>query len=101
MQATGFRTYDLAVTFYHASIKLRLPAHLKNQFDRAASSIVLNLAEGNAKPTAADRRCFYRRSLGSLREIQAILALQPNEHLYGLADRLGGHLYKLCRSLEP
>ena len=36
---------------------------LKDQFKRAASSIVLNLAEGSAKPTAKDRKKFYYISL--------------------------------------
>ena len=68
-----FKTYQLAINFYHNSNKLSLREPLRNQFHRASLSIVLNLAEGSAKPTAKDRRKFYRISLGSLREAQAIL----------------------------
>ncbi|MBI3534569.1 MAG: four helix bundle protein [Deltaproteobacteria bacterium] len=38
-------------------------------------SIPLNLAEGSAKPTSPDRRKFYFIALGSLREVQTLLAL--------------------------
>ena len=68
-----FKTYQLAVQFYRNSNKLYLKEPLRNQFHRASLSIILNLALAKAKPTAKDRRKFYYISLGSLREIQAIL----------------------------
>ncbi len=92
----NFRTYDLAVQFYKSAQSLSLKDPLKNQFDRASLSIVLNLAEGSAKPTAKDRRKFYRISLGSLREVQAILEITENKNLEAMASNLGAHLYKLC-----
>ena len=58
-----FKTYQLALKFYRNSQKLHLCSPLKDQFKRAASSIVLNLAEGSAKPTARDRKKFYYISL--------------------------------------
>ena len=60
-----FKTYQLAINFYRNSRNLKLREPLKNQFHRASLSIVLNLAEGSAKPTAKERRKFYRISLGS------------------------------------
>ena len=67
MTMQKFKTYQLALNFYRNSQKLHLYSPLKDQFKRAASSIVLNLAEGSAKPTAKDRKKFYYISLGSLR----------------------------------
>ena len=63
MTMQKFKTYKLALKFYHDSQKLSLCSPLKDQFKRAASSIVLNLAEGSAKPTAKDRKKFYYISL--------------------------------------
>ena len=40
-----FRTYQHAVSFYRATRQLKLPGHLKDQLERAAASVVLNLAE--------------------------------------------------------
>ncbi len=93
-----FRTYQLAVTFYKSSQKLKLPRHLKDQMDRASSSVCLNLAEGSGKRTLKDKRKFYSISLGSLRECQSILDLSNNidPQLIELADYIGACLYKLC-----
>ena len=63
-----FRTYQLSVLFYKSAQQLRLPRHLKDQMNRASSSICLNLAEGSGKKTAKDKIKFYSISLGSLRE---------------------------------
>ena len=94
----NFKTYQLAIKFYHTAEKLIMPSHLKEQFRRASASIVLNLAEGGAKPTVKDKRKFYFISLGSLRECQAILALcfVTDKNIMALSDHLGASLYKLC-----
>ncbi len=92
------KTYQLAIKFYKNSRSLYLKEPLENQFKRAILSIVLNLAEGSAKPTAKDRRKFYRISLGSLREVQAILNIVNHKNLIEEADRLGRYLYKLCKN---
>ena len=94
-----FRTYQLAVQLYRVSKPLSLPHHLKDQLQRAASSVVLNLAEGSAKPTPKDRLRFYSIAFGSLREIQAVIDLEGDrlEPIAQLADKLAAHLYKLCR----
>ena len=92
------KTYQLSVSFYNKAKYIKLKEPLKNQFQRAALSIVLNLAEGNAKPTSKDRRRYYRISLGSLREVQAILDIIDHKRLMSEADVLGGYLYKLCKN---
>ena len=93
-----FKTYQLAIQFYHNSNKLHLREPLRNQFHRASLSVVLNLAEGSAKSTSKDRRRFYRISLGSLREVQAILDIVGHIKLIKEADKLGAYLYKLCQN---
>ena len=98
MTMQKFKTYQLAIQFYHNSKTLSLQEPLRNQFHRASLSIVLNLAEGSAKPTTKDRRKFYRIGLGSLREIQAILDILGHMELIKEADKLGACLYKLCQN---
>jgi four helix bundle protein len=48
-------------------------AHLKDQFDRAATSIVLNVAEGAGEFSPADKRRFYRMARRSGTESAAIV----------------------------
>ncbi|MCC7441736.1 MAG: four helix bundle protein [Bdellovibrionales bacterium] len=95
----GFRTYDLALVFYRECRQVRLPHHLKDQLLRAASSICLNLGEGSAKASAKDRLRFYSIALASCREVQSVIALEPEALGTAVvtADKLGAHLYKLCR----
>jgi four helix bundle protein len=100
MALMNFRSYQLSVQFYKECLKLRLPAHLKDQMLRASSSICLNLAEGSAKGTYKDRVRFYRIALGSQRECAAILDLiseRPATALQ-LCDQVGAHVYKLVQS---
>ena len=96
----SFRTYQLAKTFYQECQELKLTGVKRDQFERALLSIPLNLAEGSAKPGAKERRKYYYASLGSLREVQAILELiQANKQIQ-TADSLGAHLYKLCKNTK-
>ena len=92
----NFRTYNLAISFYKQSKNIKLSGPMRDQFQRAVLSIPLNLAEGSAKPTAKDRRKFYRIALGSLREIQCILNLVEENRLLKQSDTLAAHLYRLC-----
>ncbi|MBL6989154.1 MAG: four helix bundle protein [Bacteriovoracaceae bacterium] len=92
-----FRTYQMAIMFYKGVQKLRLPRHLRDQMDRASSSVVLNLAEGSGKRTPKDQRRFYSISLGSLRECEAVMDLvEVDSELRQLADHIGACLYRLC-----
>ena len=98
MTMQKFKTYQLAKQFYHKSKNLKLREPMRNQFHRASLSIILNLAEGSAKPTAKERRKFYRISLGSLREVQAILDITGHQSFIKETDKLGAYLYKLCQN---
>ena len=93
-----FKTYQLAIQFYHKSNSLNLKGPVKNQFQRVILSIVLNLAEGSAKSSAKERKKFYEITLGSLREVQAILTLVNPQNLIKEADKIGAYLYKLCQN---
>src|ERR1700752_1754592 len=48
-------------------------AAAKDQLDRAARSIVLNIAEGNGKFYPSDRACFFNTARGSAVESAASL----------------------------
>ena len=94
----GFRSYELAVSVYRQVKTIKLPGHLRDQLLRAASSVVLNLSEGSAKPTWPDKARFYAIAFGSLREVQAVLDLADNDVAEELADEidhLSACLYKL------
>jgi len=96
----NFKTYHLAIEFYRLAATIKLPGHLKNQFDRASASISLNLAEGSGRFSRKDQKRFYHISFGSLRECQAILDLaeEGSKELMELTDKLAAHLYCLIRS---
>jgi len=82
---------------------LELPRHLRDQLQRAASSIVLNLAEGSGRVSSKEQKRFYDIAFGSLRESQAILDLienSPTQEAAKAADKLAAHLYKLLKYLE-
>ena len=93
----NFRTYALALDFYRDCKPLKVSSILRSQLLRAASSIVLNLAEGSAKPTAKERARFYSIAFASFRECQAILSLESHRELLLKHDLLGACLYKLAR----
>ena len=83
----------MAVELYEECERLKIPNYLKTQLLRASSSVVLNLAEGSTKSSVKDRRKFYSYSLGSLREVQAILYLKKITYLADKLDHLGACLY--------
>jgi len=95
----NFRTFDLAVEFYHLMDELKLSRHEQEQCQRAALSIVLNLAEGRGRPTVKDQVRFFYIALGSVRECQALLIindLQTSRYWFSL-DKLAASLYKLIK----
>jgi four helix bundle protein len=91
----SFRTYQLAKEFYKDCVNIKADTYLKDQLLRAALSVVNNLAEGSAKPTAKDRRRIYAISLGSYRECEAMLDLLELQETIEKHDKLGASLYKL------
>mgnify|MGYP003502239429 CR=1 FL=1 len=92
----NFRTYNLALASYKKAKSLSLKGALRDQFERASLSVVLNLNEGSAKFSRKDRKKFYNIALGSFRECQSILEIIENKTLLEEADVLGAHLYMLA-----
>ena len=88
--------------FYRLTRSLKLSAGLKDQLNRAASSIALNLAEGRAKSTLPDQLKFFNIAFGSLRESQAILILSSLEgtEAWQTLDRLAAQLYCLTKNAK-
>jgi len=98
-----FRTLELAIEFHKSLEKLPLTGHLKDQLFRAATSIPLNLSEGNARYTSRDKKRFYQTAYSSLQECKTIFRLIPerNMEVERLADHLGACLYKLVKAKNP
>ena len=91
----------MAKTQYFEAQKLKLPRYLKDQLNRASLSVCLNLSEGSGKSSQKERRRFYEIALASHREAQTILELtQQNPNLEQSAEKLGGMLFCLVRSLS-
>jgi len=97
----NFRTYHLAKELYQLCQRIPCKAPVKDQLRRASLSVILNLAEGSAKPTIKERRRFYSISFASLRETQVILDLLEQNEVLALADHVGACLYKLSRPTAP
>ncbi|MAZ47279.1 MAG: hypothetical protein CME65_01870 [Halobacteriovoraceae bacterium] len=93
-----FRTYELAKEFYLDCKKIKLNGAMKNQFERASLSIVLNLSEGSAKPTRKDRARFYFIAYGSLKETRTLLDLSGSHELDSKADKLGAYIWRLAHN---
>ena len=73
-----FDVYRLALQFLDISNQVieKLPrgrAYLADQLQRAASSIVLNIAEGAGKYAPADKAAFYGRARASAGESSAVI----------------------------
>jgi four helix bundle protein len=75
--------------------------YLSDQLKRAASSITLNIAEGNAKESHPERRRFFRIARASTAEVGACLDLMRS---FGLtspieADALKSRLEGISKML--
>ncbi len=106
--------YQLALDFlvFADEIVEQLPrgrGHLADQLFRAATSIVLNIAEGAGKFSKPDKRRYYLSSTGSATECAAILdvclrlrLLAPDRHTDGkkVLERIASMLIKLSKNLE-
>ncbi len=68
---------SLAFVAWLEPVLLKLPKTMaaRDQLDRASTSIVLNLAEGNGRFTSADRCRFFDIARGSALECSAALDL--------------------------
>ena len=98
----NFRTYDVAVEYYKLCMGLGLKGDARDQLNRAARSIALNLAEGRARATSKDQRKYFNIAMGSLRESQAVLDLESlKDSVAGqCADKLGAHLYQRIQNAQ-
>lgn len=96
----NFRTLDLAVEFYQLVTELHLKGNLRDQIERAASSISLNLSEGNAKRTDKEKKRYYHTAYASCQECKTILKIAKldESEVSDQADKLGAYLYKLLKS---
>jgi len=65
--------------------------YLSDQLRRAVASIVLNIAEGNAKFSQADRRRFFRIARASTAEVGACLDLMRS---FGLTSPIEASTFK-------
>ena len=93
---SNFKAYQLALSLYKKARGQKLPYFLKDQLERAASSVVLNLAEGSARTSEKERKRFYVIAFASLREVQALIDMEDSlAHLNKVADQLGANLYRL------
>jgi four helix bundle protein len=96
----AFRTLDLSVEFYEMSEKADIKGNLRDQLLRAASSMSLNLSEGNAKRTVAEKKRFYQMAYASTQECKTIfkLAKVADENILDNADKLGAWIFNLLKS---
>lgn len=93
----NFRSYQLAKEIYRQSKGLRLRGEMRDQFERAMLSVVLNLAEGSGKTSPRERARFYAIALGSLREVQAVFDLAGEVAFFDKANILGAMIFKLIQ----
>ena len=89
--------------------KTDLEKYVRDQLGRASYSIVLNMAEGSAKSSKADRRNFFTISRGSVFECVAILEIlycekKIEEEIYleqlNAADQISRMLYAMIKNLS-
>ena len=70
---------------------------IRNLAAGGQKKLLLNLAEGSAKPSPKDRARYYSIAFASFRESQVILSINNQVALLKRFDNLGGCLYKLSR----
>lgn len=98
----NFRTYEISKEFYRMIEQVEWPPHLRDQAMRAASSIVLHVAEGAGLPSKKQKSKHYNIAMGSLREVQAALEINSaadTTKIEKAADHVAAHLYKLCQAM--
>ncbi len=83
--------YQKAVTFAErvSSLTEEFPRghwYLADQLNRAGLSISLNIAEGNGRWTAADRRNFFGIARGSIHECVPLLEICRRKELIGVTE---------------
>ena len=89
---------EMAIELYQEIANLSLKNPIKDQLNRAALSIALNLAEGRGRVTRKDQKRFYAIALGSIRETQVLVKIIGDQGLVSRYDRLGGLVFCLHRA---
>lgn len=105
--------YQFALEFasWIGQILERLPAKIsaRDQLDRASTSAVLNIAEGNGKSSLKDRKRFFEIFLGSAFECASCLDVLLVRHMISYEEMIKGKsilkrgintLYGLIQNLE-
>ena len=97
---SNFRTLNLAVECHDLAENLEIKGHLRDQLLRAASSIALNLAEGNAKPSEKEKKRYYQTAYASCQECKTILRLAKvhESPIAKALDHLAASIYKLMNA---
>jgi four helix bundle protein len=89
--------------------RCKLEKYVNDQLGRASYSIVLNIAEGSAKTSNADRRNYFTTARGSTFECVAVLDLLRDEKLIeddvynnqiALASEISKLLYTMIKNLS-
>jgi four helix bundle protein len=107
--------YQVAIDFVATANNMieRLPrgrGYLADQLQRAALSIVLNIAEGAGKFSPADKAVFYTRARASATESAAVFDVCRKLNLITMAiaednkavlERISQMLTKLIKSRRP
>lgn len=95
-----FRTLELAIEFYELARLAEIKGNLRDQLLRAASSIALNLSEGNAKRTVPEKKRYYQIAYASIQECKTILKLAriSDVNIQNEANKLGAWIYNLLKS---
>jgi four helix bundle protein len=83
---------------------LKLEKYVNDQLGRASYGIVLNVAEGSAKTSKADRRNYFTTARGSTFECVAVLDLLKDEQLiddetYNIQISLAAEISKLLYAM--
>ena len=104
--------YQKAKTFHidckHILKSIKSDKYVNDQLGRASYSIVLNIAEGSAKTSHADRRNYFTTARASLFECVACLDLLKDENLIleekynallDLSDKISRLLYAMIKNL--
>ena len=102
--------YKIAREFFVLTTPLmqrKMPREVRDQFDRAAISILSNIAEGASKTAKADKQRFYEIARGSTGEaaaqldilaIRGVIREREHEEARRLLLRVAQMLSRLCGS---
>ena len=95
----NFRTLNRSIEQYREIKKLKLRGEVRSQIERAALSVCLNLAEGNARSSQKDRRRMFNIAYASQQEVKTLLLILEHHGLNKSADLIGAMIYKPQQSI--